>query len=275
MKEWGKGRRAYQSPPITRPNGLPAAVDHQDKCDVLRTTLFPTPQPPSPEEYPDLSVTPDTDLPYPEVEWSEVRTAIFTPRQNTAPGPCGTPFRAIRWRWKAQNQLIHQLFAGCCKVGHHPLIWKDSLSVALPKPNKPDYSQPRAYRLIAPGKSCTDAVQALVYDVKCAKNQKMVTLMLTLDITGFFDNISHPRLLSILRAKRIPTPLIKWTRSFLEQRSTAVWMVGGNRLSQFPLESLRALLLPPTSAAMLPHPSMMPLRSMQGIRRERERNQFY
>jgi hypothetical protein len=119
------------------------------RISVIFFALPFSPPPASPEEYPDLSVTPDTDLPYPEVAWSEVRQAIFTPRQNTAPGPCGTPFRAVRWCWKAQNQLIHQLFSGCCKVGHHPLIWKDSLSVALAKPNKPDYSQPHAYRLIA------------------------------------------------------------------------------------------------------------------------------
>ncbi|KZT33613.1 hypothetical protein SISSUDRAFT_960967, partial [Sistotremastrum suecicum HHB10207 ss-3] len=36
----------------------------------------------------------------------------------------------------------------CGNVGYHPKIWREAVAVALQKPLKPDYSMPRAYRLI-------------------------------------------------------------------------------------------------------------------------------
>ena len=36
----------------------------------------------------------------------------------------------------------------CIRTGYHPKLWRKAIVVALKKPNKPDYSNPRAYRLI-------------------------------------------------------------------------------------------------------------------------------
>jgi hypothetical protein len=34
-------------------------------------------------------------------------------------------------------------------IGYHPRPWWQSTMVVIPKPNKPDYSNPKAYRPIA------------------------------------------------------------------------------------------------------------------------------
>ena len=44
--------------------------------------------------------------------------------------------------------LILRLANACIDVGHWPTHFKDSLSVIIPKPNKPAYSTPKAFRPI-------------------------------------------------------------------------------------------------------------------------------
>ena len=40
------------------------------------------------------------------------------------------------------------LAQACINIGHFPSIYKKTLTVALHKPNKPDYTKPNAYRPI-------------------------------------------------------------------------------------------------------------------------------
>ena len=44
---------------------------------------------------------------------------------------------------------ILKLFDACVAHGVHPEVFKKSVTVVIPKPNKPDYSSPKAYRVIA------------------------------------------------------------------------------------------------------------------------------
>lgn len=53
-------------------------------------------------------------------------------------------------------------------------------------------------------------------------NKKNVASSLSLDVAGAFDHVSHPRLLHNLRSKGIPEYIIKWTASFLSERSTSI-----------------------------------------------------
>jgi hypothetical protein len=46
------------------------------------------------------------------------------------------------------QSLIHSLIDGCVRVEYHPKIWCIAIAIALPKPGKTDYSEPRAYHLI-------------------------------------------------------------------------------------------------------------------------------
>jgi hypothetical protein len=77
-----------------------------------------------------------------------------------------------------------------------------------------------------PGRSTVDAALCLTHDIKAADNHNLCTSMLTFDITGYFDNINHKRLLMILRQKGVPLPLCKWVYSFLSKKSSKIHVDG-------------------------------------------------
>src|SRR5437763_15304225 len=53
-----------------------------------------------------------------------------------------------------------------------------------------------------------------------------VVSMLSLDLTGAFDNISHKRLLHILHRKGFPEWLVRFVSSFLTERRTRIRFTG-------------------------------------------------
>ena len=130
-------------------------------------------------------------------------------------------------------------------MGYHPNEYHQLISPTLQKPGKADYSNPHAWRLVhllstmgkwiekiimtrllfyamkhklippnqfgtMPGKSTTDAALCLAHDIHTANNHNLFTSLVTFDITGYFNNVNHNRLLSVLRSKRILLPICKW-----------------------------------------------------------------
>ena len=183
----------------------------------------------------------------------------FTP--NTAPGEDGIPNRALIWTWEVAAEEYHGFISKCIQLGHHPNLYHQSISPTLQKLGKADYSNPRAWRLIhllstmgkwiekvvvtrllyyatkhglvlpnqfgaMPGKSTTDAALCLAHDIYAANNHNLFTSLITFDITGYFNNVNHNRLLSILRSKGIPLPLCKWVQSFVSRRETRIRVDG-------------------------------------------------
>jgi len=149
----------------------------------------------------------------------------------------------------------------CLDAGYHPKSWTKAIAVALKKPGKPDYSNPRAYCLITlleclgkilkkimaqrltflAGKydlvpanqfggwansSTADALLTFTNDVQCAWNHKLVTSALTFDIKGYFNFVNHNCLLSELRRKHIPLVYVKWVLSFLSNWEVAICVDG-------------------------------------------------
>ncbi len=57
-------------------------------------------------------------------------------------------------------------------------------------------------------KSAIDAVLSLVHDVQLAKQEKLVTSALFLDIKGAFDHVSANKLISICQKLGLPKNLI-------------------------------------------------------------------
>ncbi len=46
--------------------------------------------------------------------------------------------------------------------------------------------------------------------------------LLSLDVAGAFDNVSHKRLIHNLRNKRVSSFIVKWTESFLQKKATLI-----------------------------------------------------
>lgn len=91
-----------------------------------------------------VSPHPD-DIHWPAVTRGEVREAIYQPSTNKAPGPSQITFKAIRWAWEAEAELLITIFRGYANLGLQPAVWKQATAVALKKPKKTNYSNSRAY----------------------------------------------------------------------------------------------------------------------------------
>ena len=260
MRKWTTGSRQYPSPPLSRGVGADLAITHADKCNVLRAALLPPP--PILTNPPVFNLEPSAD----DAEWTpvtleEVRTAIFQAKANNAPGISGMTGAAYRQAWKVASREIFLILSVAAHIGHHPKPFRKSICVVLRKPKKPDYSLPNAYHPIqllevlgkaleriqadrlsywavklkaipslhfggVKGKSAEDAVLVAVHDIQAARNHGLASSSLTFDISGFFNNVSHPVLLADLRAYHFPLPTVRWVASFLNDRQTAMCLDG-------------------------------------------------
>ncbi len=159
-------------------------------------------------------------------------------------------------------------------MGYHPKEWWTSIAVALQKPKR-DYTLLRSYQLIQllevlgkvleqvqacrlsyitakhnlfpssqfggiPGRSAEDALLCTIHDIETAWNHKQKALILTLDITGFFDTIPHSHLLDTLHLYHLPLPITCWVHSFLQDWKAAICLDGKrDKLHQLKLVSHR------------------------------------
>ena len=133
--------------------------------------------------------------------------------------------------------------------------------MVLRKPDKDDYTIPKAYRPIAllntigkimdavlarrlsylveahhvlpdthiGGRKLRSTEHALhlitekIYKAWNTGHGRVASLLL-LDVSGAFDNVSHERLLHDLRTRRVDEKLVKWIASFLSERRTRIMM---------------------------------------------------
>ena len=167
------------------------------------------------------------------------------------------------------NLTCHLLFDACLQHGHRPQRFRESITIALRKPTKADYRDPKAWCPIALLNTLGKALEAVmarriryiaekycllpVAQHGCRQQHNTLTALellteqvhtvwsqgtparpkvaslLSLDMSGAFPNVSHDQLLHNLRRKGIPTALIQWTASFLADRQTT--LVLGRRQS--------------------------------------------
>ena len=210
-----------------------------------------------------MNVRAKDDLPFEALSKEEIQDVIHKNSTNTAPGYSLITYRVLKWAWTsnlAQSHIL-ALMDKCLHTGYHPKLWQKAITVALKKPNKPDYSNPRAYRLITlleclskvleriiakqltflAGKydlvptnqfggrsnsSTSDTMLTFTSDIQTAWNHGKVTTALTFDIKGYFDFINHKCLLYELRRKRIPIKYVCWVSSFLSHREAAICLDG-------------------------------------------------
>ena len=141
--------------------------------------------------------------------------------------------------------------------GFHPECWREGTGIILKKLEKPDYSLPKAYRIITllncldkvaekiiairlshisqvtdlldmdqmggrKQRSAIDAVITLTHNIELAKNQGNTLSCLMLDVKGAFDYISIYQLLAIMEKLQLFQEIQKWTKSFLQKRKTGL-----------------------------------------------------
>jgi len=244
-----------QFPDLTTPQGI--ATTFQDKVQALQRRFFLTP--PEPDlsdlegcDYPEPFVQEQITI-------DDVKQAIKAPRPLKALGLSGIPHLIIQESLEITALALTALFQACIDQGYHPKEFKQARTIALQKPGKADYTLPENYRPIALleclGKALERVVAAKLttlaetyellpqYQMGGRRQRNTLTALellteqthtiwncgnqwvaslLSLDISGAYDNAAHPRLLHNLRRLRVPTWIVRWTQSFLQDRMTTI-----------------------------------------------------
>ena len=251
-------RRQGFTPPIARQDGTNSkAEEAHEKADLLKASFFPKPPAADLSDMVDDHPPPIQQVPLTD---RELYLAIRRAKAGKAPGPDGIPNQAIHLAKHHLVPLLLPIFDACIQQGIHPQRWKSSITISLRKPNKPDYSQPKAYRPIALlntlGKilesivatrlsywvetqallpynhlgarrsmSVEHALHMLLEHIHSAFDTvRPVASLLSLDVSGAFDNVEHQRLTHNLRQRRCPEGIARFIENFLQGRSTTIKM---------------------------------------------------
>jgi hypothetical protein len=250
-------------PPIIPPlketvNGeLCNAVTPQEKAEMLKRHFFPG------ELQADLSDMEGAQYPpeveqLPQVSVEDVQDLMGRQQAFSAPGTDGIPNAFLRALGKPFAEIITELTQVCWRVSYHPARFRKARTVALRKPGKEDYTNPRAWRPIAllntvgkvieavtasqlrrmaeqhamlpelqmgarESRSSETALDLLVNQVHAVWGEgNYVASLLSLDISGAFDRVISSRLVHVLRMKGIPERLAEWVRIFMTDRASTL-----------------------------------------------------
>ncbi|GAA6058150.1 hypothetical protein NBRC10513_004922 [Rhodotorula toruloides] len=88
-------------------------------------------------------------MPWPELHECEVVSAIMQARPFAACGPDKIPNHVLQLLLPHLLPHLVPIYRASLALGHLPRSWRDASCVVLKKPKKPDYRDPKAYRLIA------------------------------------------------------------------------------------------------------------------------------
>jgi hypothetical protein len=225
-------------------------------ADTLKHRFFPLPLPAIMQ---DLNHTKHPPAVYYDasITIEQIQRAVHKVAPDKAPGPDAITNRVLKQALPTIETNLQQILQASLNLGHFPQIFKETTTVVLRKPNKPDYSKSKAYRPIAlestiskvfesviaetiscltemhtllpkhhyggrPGRSTEDAMMIMLENIYAAWKEGHVFSAIFLDVEGAFNNIHHRRLLHNLQSRRIPKCIIKWLASFLENRRTTL-----------------------------------------------------
>ena len=195
----------------------------------------------------------------PAEKWMEITLDQLTQAINRlspykAPGSDGITNIVFQHCHQLANYLL-PVFNAAVKLQIHYEPWKESITVILCKPGKPNYSAPKGYHPIAllntmakllsvimadrtvyilethnlllathfgghPGHTTEDSLHLLESTVCNTWRQGKVASALFLDIEGAFPNAIMDRLLHNMKCRQLPPEIVEYTKQLLLGRKT-------------------------------------------------------
>jgi hypothetical protein len=142
-----KNRRVEKMPPITSSPGI--LVDSfQDKASTFRSILFPKPPISAHVNWENYTASAKWDWPgLSTIELADACSNITV--KGKTPGPDNITQEIIAIAYEAIPDLFYKIYASSLNTGYHPKCWKQATGAILKKPGKPNYSIPKAYRVIS------------------------------------------------------------------------------------------------------------------------------
>jgi hypothetical protein len=233
------------------------ATTPQEKAEMLKRHFFPE------EPQADLSDIREAHYPpeveqLPEISVEDIQEIMSRQQPYSAPGMDGIPNAFLRALGEPFARAIAELTQACWRAAYYPARFRKARTVALRKPGKGDYTNPRAWRPIAllntvgkvieaatasqlrrlaeqytmlpdsqmgarESRSAETALDLLVNQVHAVWGEgDYVASLLSLDITGAFDRVVRSRMVHTLRMKGIPERLAEWVRTYMTDRTTTM-----------------------------------------------------
>ena len=225
---------------------------------------------------------------FPDISQKEIWDALSSTTNSSAPGPDHVTWRHIKIALCTPDTdtALVSLFNRICKAGTWPTHFKDSVSVIIPKPNKPDYSIPKAYRPIAllntlgklltkvlanrlqhnaaefgllhrdqfggiKGHSTIDAGLVLMDFISEHRERGWHTSVCALDVAQFFPSLSHAVMGRILQHLGFSPIIVTLIESYFQNRTTTYkWDTALSKPYDFSLGTPQGDCLSPILSAL-------------------------
>ena len=247
---WRHGRWSSAIPALKDNNGT-LRYGHQEMADLLSERFFANPNI-IPLRFPD-DPPPRPPRPFTDFSTEEIERLLKDTKNSSAPGESGIGYLLLKKAWPRIDVLLTSIYTACLRLGYHPVRWKSATVVVIPKPNKSDYSSPKAHRPISlletmskllekaiakrfqhdivahnlvptiqfggqAHSSCIDAGLTLLHDIQSAHAAGLKAGMVLFDVKGFFDFVNHGRMIGILDSLGFGPEIVEWAHAFLANR---------------------------------------------------------
>ena len=142
-----KGRRSQVLPPLKDADGNTHS-DTITKAALLKDWFFPIKSNTVDIAQAARKDPPSLDTrPWLPIQAEEIQNSLKDTSNKSAPGPSGINYKLLKWAYEACPDALTHIFNLSLTTGTH--VWKEATIVPVAKPNKPDYSAPKAYRLVS------------------------------------------------------------------------------------------------------------------------------
>ena len=231
------------------------ADNNTDKATLLASTFFPPPNTRA-SKHPTRRIPGPSPLPDPPpILITQIKTQIADLLPYKAPGPDSIPNIVLKECSDLLAPSLTIIFNAILDFNTYYNPWKESTTIVLRKPGKPNYETPKAYRPIAlistlaklltaiiaenfsnitetfkllpsnhfgghPGRSTADAIHYLTNKILHAWCTNKVASVLFLDVKGAFPNAVTTRLLHNLKKRRTPHSIVNFVEQLLKNRKT-------------------------------------------------------
>lgn len=197
----------------------------------------------------------------PRITEEEIRQAINSSNPRMVSGAYEIIFEMWRWLLPYVGSWLQWIYQASVDLAHVPKSWRTAKIVVLKKPGKADYTIRNAYRPISllptiskrleaimatrlsymaekysllptthfgakKQWSCEQALDLLVEKIFEAWRANRVLALVNFDVQGAFNSVHSAVLGERLRERGVSEGMVKWIRSFCEERTGSV-VVGG------------------------------------------------
>jgi len=135
---------------------------------MFQATFFPEPPDAETNDIPPITDTSSYPMPVnfdSRITERQIETAIAKLGPHKAPGPDGITNQVLKKNVGVLKGHILKIVQTSLNTGHFPSPFKNTLTIVLRKPNKPDYTKAKAYRPIALENTIGKIIESVVAEI--------------------------------------------------------------------------------------------------------------